>query len=212
MHTVKEKLVGRRGVTIIMALVFFLIAAIVGSIVITAAAASAGRLTHLRSEQQAYLTVSSAARLARDEIAGIRCTIGETRYDPGGPIPATYSVAPAGVLSPFIQAVSVNFFTGAAMSESFQITPETGSAAAEVTATVTGITTKTAGTNYTIVISLSSDAGNPMLLSVPFSAASHMAVSNFEDPDGDGDPSDSYSVTTITTIYSFGSGTIAKGD
>ena len=73
MRNAGRKLNSKRGVTIVMALLFFVIAAIIGSIVITAASASSGRLSHIHNEQQAYLTVSSAAKLARGEINGVKC-------------------------------------------------------------------------------------------------------------------------------------------
>lgn len=199
-----------------MALVFFLIAAIIGGIVITAASASAGRLTHLRDEQQAYLTVSSAARLARDEINGIRCTIENISESPGGPLPTTYKILPEnGALSPYILGVSMFFFSGAYSTETFTIIPDAGSETAAVTASVTGITTVTSGTNYLLVITLTSeDTETPykMVLSVPFSIAEDEIINHVNDPNGDGDSSDSYTTTTTTTIYSFGLGTIEKGD
>lgn len=65
-----QKLKSKRGASIILALMFFLIAAVVGSIVLASASSNAGRLSHMRSEQQAYLTMSSAAKLLRDELSG----------------------------------------------------------------------------------------------------------------------------------------------
>lgn len=210
MQTVKGKLKSKRGVTIIMALVFFLIAAIIGSIVITAASASVGRLTHLRREQQAYLTVSSAAKLARDVIADTKFTA--VVVDGGSP---SYSVTPDSSLSSFIQAVSASSFTNPAWipGESFQIIPDSDSTTSAVTASVTDI--KAAGSNRTIVITFESDdTENPyvLMLSVPFIISENTTFQYVEVLDEDGEDAGSYTITTVTTTYSYGSGVIAKGD
>ena len=72
MKAVTQKLHSRRGATIILALTFFLICAVIGGIVLTSATGNAGRLSHMRGEQQTYLTVSSAAKLVREELGGMR--------------------------------------------------------------------------------------------------------------------------------------------
>lgn len=74
MNQITKKLNSKRGVTVIFGLVFFLFCAIVGGIVLSSAYSSAGRMSHMRDEQQAYLTVSSAAQLVRDELEGMSFT------------------------------------------------------------------------------------------------------------------------------------------
>lgn len=62
------KLHSRRGASFLLALLFFLICALVASAVLMAAASNAGRIRSARTEHQLYLTVSSAARLLCDEL------------------------------------------------------------------------------------------------------------------------------------------------
>ena len=58
------------GASILIALFFFLICAVVGAAVLTAATVTTGQLKDLESSQQAYYSVSSTAALFRDEIVG----------------------------------------------------------------------------------------------------------------------------------------------
>ncbi|MDD4377350.1 MAG: hypothetical protein PHH48_04290 [Eubacteriales bacterium] len=66
----KKRIQSKDGATIVLALLFFIMCAVVGSVVLTAGSASAGRISGISEKEQAYYTVSSAARLIRDEIEG----------------------------------------------------------------------------------------------------------------------------------------------
>ena len=68
MHAVKEKLQSRRGASILMALLFLLVAMMVSVVIIAAAVSAAKSVRSDREQQQAYLTVSSAAGLMRDAV------------------------------------------------------------------------------------------------------------------------------------------------
>lgn len=70
MKTVKQKLNARAGASIAIALVFFLFCVIICSVILTAATVNAGRFRDIHSEEQAYLTSSSAAVLLRDCLEG----------------------------------------------------------------------------------------------------------------------------------------------
>lgn len=72
MQSVRQKLHSQRGASVVMALMFFLICLMVGGVMLTAASANAGRLSHLRKNEQAYLSLSSAARLLRDDFEEIQ--------------------------------------------------------------------------------------------------------------------------------------------
>lgn len=63
-----KKLKSNRGVSILMGLVLFLVCCAVGAAALTSAASNVGRYSHLRQDQQRYLSVASAARLVRDEL------------------------------------------------------------------------------------------------------------------------------------------------
>lgn len=65
-----KKLKNNSGATILMALLLILLAMAVGAAILTAAVSAAHHMKCDREAQQNYLTVSSAAELIRDSIAG----------------------------------------------------------------------------------------------------------------------------------------------
>ena len=65
-----KKLKNERGESILMALLLILLAMAVGAAILTAAVSAAHHMKSDREAQQNYLTVSSAAELIRDSIAG----------------------------------------------------------------------------------------------------------------------------------------------
>lgn len=69
MRNVRKKLHSQRGASVVIALIFFLICVMVGAVILAAASANVGRLSHLRKNEQAYFSLSSAARLVRDDLA-----------------------------------------------------------------------------------------------------------------------------------------------
>lgn len=78
-----KKLHSSAGASIVLALLLFLVCALAGAAAVTAASANVGRYTYQQESQQAYLAVSSAARLVRDQLDGLQveasyeCTAGE---------------------------------------------------------------------------------------------------------------------------------------
>lgn len=66
----RQKLHSRRGASMLIALLFFLTAMMVGAVVLTAASTNAGRVVRSRREQQNYLAVASAAELVKEDITG----------------------------------------------------------------------------------------------------------------------------------------------
>jgi len=75
-NAVKTKLRSQTGASLLIALLFFLVAMMVGAVVLTAAATNAGRLARNRQEQQNYLAVSSAARLVKEDFRDTTFTVG----------------------------------------------------------------------------------------------------------------------------------------
>ena len=67
-----------RGASILLALFYFLVCAVVGAVVLTAATVTTGQLVALEKSQQAYYSVSSAAELLRDSIVGGTCEPADT--------------------------------------------------------------------------------------------------------------------------------------
>lgn len=75
MKKIREKLRSESGASILLALLFFLLCAMVGASVLMAAASNAGKSRSSREEQQKYLTLSSALQLVCDEL-----TAAKTKY------------------------------------------------------------------------------------------------------------------------------------
>ena len=74
-HTAAKKIKSGRGASISFALFILLICAVVGSIVLKAATASAGRLSELAQSDRRYYSVSSAAELIAKALDGEEVTI-----------------------------------------------------------------------------------------------------------------------------------------
>lgn len=74
MEPIREKLRSESGASILLALLFFLLCAMVGASVLMAAASNAGKSRSGREEQQKYLTLSSAMQLVCDELTSAKYT------------------------------------------------------------------------------------------------------------------------------------------
>ena len=68
MGAMKRKLHSRSGATLLMALLLLLVAVMVSTVIISAANTATSSLKTRRDNQQAYLTVSSAAEYLRDSL------------------------------------------------------------------------------------------------------------------------------------------------
>ncbi len=68
MHKLKQKLKSQTGASITFALLLFLVCAVVGSAVLVAGTAAAGRMSKIAEMDQRYYAVNSAARLLADTI------------------------------------------------------------------------------------------------------------------------------------------------
>lgn len=75
MHKLKQKLKSQTGASITFALLLFLVCAVVGSAVLVAGTAAAGRMSKVAEMDQRYYAVNSAARLLMDQVAGDKNTV-----------------------------------------------------------------------------------------------------------------------------------------
>lgn len=75
-NALRRKLHSRTGASLLIALLFFLVALTVGAVALTAAATNAGRVARNRREQQDYLAVASAALLVKEDLRGTTFTMG----------------------------------------------------------------------------------------------------------------------------------------
>lgn len=74
MEKIKKK--KKKGAAMLIALLVFLLAALSGTVVLTMATSNAGRYTHTKEDQQAYLAVMSAAQAVKSEFeSGIEASI-----------------------------------------------------------------------------------------------------------------------------------------
>lgn len=83
MRRFSAKLHSVRGTSMLIALFFFLICLTAGAIVLTSATASAAKERNRYQEQQAYLAVSSAARLLKRQLGGSSYVVTAMPYDTG---------------------------------------------------------------------------------------------------------------------------------
>lgn len=70
----RQKLNSERGASMLLALLFLFFCLAIGAIVLTAATATGGRQARIRTQQQEYLSVQSAARTLRDELQSLKFT------------------------------------------------------------------------------------------------------------------------------------------
>ena len=80
-NQLNRKLRSRRGASITYALLIFLVCTVVGSVVLAAGAAAAGRLSKVAEMDQRYYSVTSAADLLAKKLNGKTVTITRTREE-----------------------------------------------------------------------------------------------------------------------------------
>ena len=78
MRKAAEKLKNRRGASLMVALLLFLVCAVVGSAVLVAGTAASGRMSKIAETDRRYYSVNSAAGLLIDLLDGKTVTIKET--------------------------------------------------------------------------------------------------------------------------------------
>ena len=74
-----KKLNSQRGASLLVALLLFMLCTAVGSVVLTAGTASAGRLSRAREMDRRYYSVTSAAELLRDVVESERIVVERTK-------------------------------------------------------------------------------------------------------------------------------------
>lgn len=219
MNAFKRKLSSKSGASIMIALLFFLICAIVGGIVLTSATSNAGRTANLREEQQSYLSVSSAAKLVEDELALLlytSITVTDTTVYQDGTTPTlvetdnSYTIS-GGTLADTIGSMIDQIRTAGspqAQTAIFTINSDESSLK-EVSATLT------LNVDYSIKAEFALSDGSEqhtMVLVVPATISYDPGTSSSTEIWGENDEfiGTKTSVTETTTIV-WNSGTISKG-
>lgn len=199
---------------------FFLICAIIGGIVLSSAYANIGRLTHMRDEQQAYLTASSATKLLRDELESFVFTAVHVKVSGDGTEKnsTNFAISPeSGSLSTkLIDSAKSTFSSLTAAPVSFSIESDIG--------TVDVNMTMDPGYNISAVLTISGQDAYKMTLLLEADVNESTVTSSrdcYKDvlvPGEDGEPDkivsefDYTEITeTTTTIVSWPDGIISKG-
>ncbi|MBR5741055.1 MAG: hypothetical protein IKX91_00730 [Firmicutes bacterium] len=78
-EAITGKMRSKRGASLAMALLLFLVCSVLGAVVLTAGTASAGRIAGLAETDRRYYNVTSAAELLRDTFEGTTVTVERTR-------------------------------------------------------------------------------------------------------------------------------------
>lgn len=89
MQAIKNKISSQRGASLTFALLLFLVCSVVGSVVLTAGTAAAGRMSEISEMDQRYYSINSAAKLLiglfeRDEIRYEKKEAEPAAGDPAG--------------------------------------------------------------------------------------------------------------------------------
>ena len=225
MKNLYGKLNNNEGKTILMALFLLLVAVVVSVVIITAASTAAHQLNDNREAQQAYLTVSSAAQLFRDETESRKYehTLKEyTRRDHYAPNRNDESseTRPAGAFKKLLTEVATDIKNGA-VSSSEALYKETtvnikssdadGFDTVNVKIYIQPITVDDKASEYSYNLDITFEVagkskdeyGYKLNLSLP-------VTKSVEKLDGLTDDT-KYYVSTTTTTVTFGSGIISKG-
>ncbi|MEA4954758.1 MAG: hypothetical protein VB096_04520 [Pseudoflavonifractor sp.] len=216
-----KKCKSQKGASLLIALLFFLLCLTVGTVVLTAAGASAGRLAQMRQEEQSYLTASSAARMLRDKLEGARAETvtvwvdGSLSTAQGSPWSSD-----AAILAKTIEADAEKIYdytlpsvSGAASSRSLTI---------EAEGLETAVLTWQMGKDYSIQATLrvGEDDSSPLTLTIP--AVEEVSTANTYRTESEqvgvdeetGQPIyNTYTITTTkeTRTVTWGIGIIQKG-
>ncbi len=89
---VKYKLRSPRGATLMAALLFFLVAAVCGSIILAAATATVSRMTTQAEDARAYYSLTSAAQLMRDDLLQSHWQVKVTQTKSGDNVSYAYEL------------------------------------------------------------------------------------------------------------------------
>lgn len=159
----KRKLTSNTGATLLLALIFFLLCALAGTVVLTAGSAASGRISGLAESEQEFYTVSSAAELVKEDIEGQGFHV--YREDEGAPV---YVELPRGAVSAVFEDAIKDVYAGDGQyKEVLTLTPKT-----EDVKKITGEITATfiMNSNYQITVFFSKSGEERYSCSLVFEA------------------------------------------
>ena len=205
MKRLAGKLHSRRGVSMLMALVYLLVCLTVGSVVLTASTAAAVQSKGRAADRQLDLDVSSAALLLKDALQNSSFTAVVTTVDDGEP-----STVYSGSANLLTAAARTVYESGKGTEQELTVTPDSaqmGSVAASLTV----------ASDYTAALRLwpSDSDGYGMVLvftgSVGTNTTTTTDTTTEPDPEDDSRTIEVTTVTTVTTTtVQWDGGTISK--
>lgn len=98
------------GASIFIALLFFLMCSVAGSVVLTAASTSSERLVSLKKDEQSYYSVVSAAKLLKKEIEGEKYSRYQVKSKSGDLITEGYTEEPSKGMQEFVKKAADEVF------------------------------------------------------------------------------------------------------
>ena len=99
---IKQKWNSTSGASLLIALFFLLLCAIVGSIILTSASVASGRFANLKEVEQSYYSVSSASKLLKAELEGEKYSKYEIISKDGMPLENEYYALPQNKMKEFL--------------------------------------------------------------------------------------------------------------
>lgn len=99
---IKQKWNSTSGASLLIALFFLLLCAIVGSIILTSASVASGRFANLKEVEQSYYSVSSASKLLKAELEGEKYSKYEIISKDGIPLENEYYALPQNKMKEFL--------------------------------------------------------------------------------------------------------------
>lgn len=159
------KIRSKNGATILIALLFFLLCAVAGTLVLAAGTSASGRVSGLATQEQSYYSVTSAARVIMSETDGQKIDM----YTVGSSQDVKYFSEPDSELKSVLETASEAIFSGdQTYADTLTIKMEDDS----INSTMGTVTGKLAmDSRYNIEITLSSDAKNSYKCRVVIPAA-----------------------------------------
>ena len=189
MERVREKLKSQRGVSFLLALLAFLVAAMVSVTIVAAAVTTVKRVNSDRESQQAQLTLISAAQFVRDEMEETKYVVTTVTSSPSQAGDGV-TKDPDGIFGAEMQA-AVEYVNGLSgldqqyeLKDAFQITA-TGSEFEMKTVNVSFVMKSGEGENYHLVFTLSIDGtGETLFLKMPGKGETKIDYEDITDGNG----------------------------
>ena len=200
-----KKCTDRKGITILMALFLLLVASMVSVVILTAATTAARHISNDRQSQQAYLTVSSAAELLRDDIlsSGYEQKVTRRPTATGSYIERTeVTQTPQGAMKVWLERGIEAVGRGITCTDVITLTPDAASGLDAVQAEFT----MTPAYDITVTLSLADSSRGNCLMTLTLSGERKQQVTTVT-----GGNTETGQTTVTTTTISWDTPLIEKG-